>query len=332
MTVNTMIKNVTLVNNAAEATVVTHNGVFHGDETMAIAMLSCCLKNVCIMRTGNPADAKEAAANGAIIVDVGGQYDPEKNFFDHHQWGFSETYEDGTKLSSAGLIWRKYGEEICSAFGCLVGREKEAAEIVERSLVHGIDAGDTGKHLPDGAWSIYNFLGSNNRTYRETNAPDPYAPNACVTDSELFLETCELAYHILWRAVEKACSIVYGRKKVEKVIDDATDAESQILELPSFIEEWKETVIKSDDGADILYGIYEDALRHQWVVAAVPPALDQMNGQRKPLPETWRGKSAAELQEVSGVTDAIFCHIAGFMCTAKSRDGALRLAQLAVEA
>lgn len=326
----TMNTTMALVNNAAEATVVTHDGVFHGDETMAVAMLSCYLREVRVMRTSNPQDIAAAAANGAIIVDVGGQYSPEENFFDHHQRGFSEVHEDGTRFSSAGLIWRRYGKEICSAFGCLEGREAEAAEIVERVLIHGIDAGDTGKHLPDGAWSIYNFLGSNNATYREQSAPDPYAPNAFVSDEELFLETCGLAHHMLWRAVEKACSIVYGRKEVENLVADTIAARSQVLELPSFIEEWKETVIRSE--ADILYGMYEDKLRHQWVVGAVPPALDQMNAQRKPLPEAWRGLSGAALAKATGVQDAVFCHVAGFMCTAKTREGALALAKLAVEA
>jgi len=38
-----------------------------------------------------------------------------------------------------------------------------------------------------------------------------------------------------------------------------------------------------------------------------------------------------ELQKVSGVSDAVFCHRALFMVVAKSRAGAIQLAELALE-
>lgn len=43
-----------------------------------------------------------------ILVDVGGEYDPLRNRFDHHQKGFVETFSPShkTKLSSAGLVYK----------------------------------------------------------------------------------------------------------------------------------------------------------------------------------------------------------------------------------
>lgn len=49
-----------------------------------------------------------------IVVDVGGVYDDAKKRYDHHQRGFMETFspEHKTKLSSAGLIYKHYGQQL----------------------------------------------------------------------------------------------------------------------------------------------------------------------------------------------------------------------------
>lgn len=317
--------------------VVTHDGAFHADEAMAVAILSHCIgkptSRLAVMRASDQEKIQEAASTGAIVVDVGGVYDPDQGRFDHHQRDFSEVRPDGTKYSSAGLVWRQYGTQVFeNTFWCMSGHEEEAAEIVDRILIRGIDAGDNGMYALDGSWSLYNLIGSCNPSFREYHSGDPHLPNSFVSGNELFVEACELASYMLWRACERACSILYGRHEVAKAMNRAIADGSVIMELSVFIEGWKEAVIQNEAGAEILFGVYEDTLRHQWVVMTVPPALDRMSEQRKPLPEAWRGKAAAELQETTGVQDAMFCHVSGFMCAAKSREGALQLAELAAEA
>ncbi len=61
--------NITFVNDAAEATVVTCEGAFHG-EVMAIAILSY-LGGVRIMRANRPQDIIKASEHGAVICAVG---------------------------------------------------------------------------------------------------------------------------------------------------------------------------------------------------------------------------------------------------------------------
>lgn len=318
-----------IVHDAADANVVTHDGIFHGDDIMSIAILSVMMATMRILRTSDPKKIAEAAERGAYIIDVGGVYDPASRQFDHHQRGFSEAREDGTRYSSAGLLWKELGELNCKSFGCLKWKRAEAAEIVDRILIRGIDAADNGQKLPGGGWSLYDFLGANNATRREVSIPGCLLAD-CLTEDAMFLETCDVARHILWRAVEKALSIVFGQHEVEKAVQAAVKGGSQIIEMDGFIDEWRETTIKTKE--DILFGMYEDHLRHQWVVQAIPPSLDAMDAQRKPLPEAWRGLSGAALAKATGVQDAVFCHVAGFMCTAKTREGALALAKLAVEA
>lgn len=42
------------------------------------------------------------------VLDVGGEYDPSRDRFDHHQRGFADVFGHGfnTKLSSAGLVYK----------------------------------------------------------------------------------------------------------------------------------------------------------------------------------------------------------------------------------
>ena len=67
-------------------------------------------KDAEIQRSRDPA----VIAAADIVVDVGGEYDPAKLRFDHHQRGFFQTFtpKHETKLSSAGLIYRHFGKEI----------------------------------------------------------------------------------------------------------------------------------------------------------------------------------------------------------------------------
>ena len=52
---------------------------------------------------------------------------------------------------------------------------------------------------------------------------------------------------------------------------------------------------------------------------------------RKDLPKSWAGLVDEELQKISGVPDAMFCHRGLFVANAKSREGAIKLAQIAVQ-
>ena len=87
--------------------VITHDGLFHADEVMACAILrlaGCCALFEIIR------SRKEAAVAGpeAILVDVGGIYDPQNCRYDHHQKEFSVCRENGIPLASAGLVWRDF--------------------------------------------------------------------------------------------------------------------------------------------------------------------------------------------------------------------------------
>ncbi len=301
------------------ATVVTHPAPHHADEAMAVVILNIVEGNVNVLRTRNPKEIEEAVASHATICDVGGVYDPETNRFDHHQRDFVETREDGTKYSSAGLIWKKYGVAACVRLtGCSLNQAKAASVKVDEMLIKGIDAIDNGQVATnEGTMSISQAISILNPNWDEPNR-DGY-----------FLEACQITETILTRTIMSCVATVRGQDTVEAAIEASEDS---IVILPQFIGGWIETVTRSTNpkAANLLYGVFRN-LQGQWNVQAIPPAGQPM-AQRKPLPEAWRGQSAAALQEITGVEDAVFCHVGGFICGAKTRDGAIKLAHLATKA
>jgi urease accessory protein len=94
------------------ASIVTHSGSFHADESLAVYMLRLLpeYKDAEIIRTRDPS----IIASGTIVVDVGAEYLPEALRFDHHQRGFTETFspQHSIKLSSAGLVYKHFGRQV----------------------------------------------------------------------------------------------------------------------------------------------------------------------------------------------------------------------------
>jgi uncharacterized UPF0160 family protein len=126
---------------------ITHDGSFHADDVFACATLALLLKKkgerFKIIRTRD----EEIIKKGDYAFDVGGIYDAEKNRFDHHQKGGAGKRlassrvegENGIEYSSFGLVWKKFGEEICG--------NKEVADFIEQKIVAPIDASDNGIDL-----------------------------------------------------------------------------------------------------------------------------------------------------------------------------------------
>ena len=88
--------------------IVTHNGHFHTDELMAVAVLLLKFPDAEVVRTRDEKIIKQAD----IAVDVGQIYDPASTRFDHHQPGGARKRENGIPYASFGLVWKEYGVEL----------------------------------------------------------------------------------------------------------------------------------------------------------------------------------------------------------------------------
>ena len=68
----------------------------------------------------------------------------------------------------------------------------------------------------------------------------------------------------------------------------------------------------------------------QWRIQTVPVEPGSFEDKR-PLPKTWAGLSDKELQQVSGIDDAMFCHNGLFIAGAKSFESTMKMAAIALQ-
>ncbi|MBH0052077.1 MULTISPECIES: MYG1 family protein [unclassified Pseudoalteromonas] len=286
----------------SEITVVTHNGNFHADDVFSIAVLKHILPAFKLVRTRDKALIESAD----IVVDVGGEYNPDTGRFDHHQRGGAGERENGTPYSSFGLIWKKYGLTLCND-------NQAVADRVDSGLVSTIDAIDCGyvKGVVEGI-TLSQTISMFNPTWEEESNFD-----AC------FDEAVEFAARMLVRFIASAHGSVNAKEIVAKAIENADDARVIVLEKYT---PWKKTVhILSSDALYMVYPSHSG----QWILQTVPVEPGSFED-KKSLPKAWSGLSDQAFVDETGIDDAVFCHNGLFIAGTKSFESTMKLATMAL--
>jgi uncharacterized UPF0160 family protein len=288
--------------------VATHPGTFHADDVFAIAVLGLVHGPLEIVRTRD--EAQQAACD--VRVDVGGRSDPATGDFDHHQRGGAGERPDGVRLASFGLVWRAYGERVAGS--------AEAAEAIDRRLVQGVDANDTGQEISqpliEGVrpMTVSGVVAAMNPAWDEELTPEE--------EDARFAEAVALATAILRRELAGAAAFARAQRLVRDAIRAAGDP--RVIELDRNMP-WHEAVVTG--APEALFVVYPKA--DGWGMQAVPRELGAF-ANRHDLPAEWAGLSGAELAAVTGVPDAVFCHAARFYVSARTREGIAELARRAL--
>jgi len=287
-----------------DKTIVTHNGNFHADDVFSIAALKCVFPSFKLIRTRDV----ELISKADVVVDVGGEHDPDTDRFDHHQRGGAGERENGIPFSSFGLIWQKYGLEICAG-------NEAVAKAVDTGLVSTIDAIDCGhvEGVSEGI-SLSHTISMFNPTWQEESHFD-----TC------FDEAVDFASRVLQRFIASANGGISAKDIVAKAIENAEDPRVIVLEKYT---PWKRTVHALSEEA--LYMVYPSQTG-QWRIQTVPVEIGSFEN-RKSLPEQWAGLSDNELKEVTGIDDAMFCHNGLFIAGAESFESTMKMASIALEA
>ncbi len=297
---------------------VTHNGKFHCDEVLAYVVL-CAARGFAapgidhrLVRTRDAA----LIAQGDIVWDVGTVFDEAASRFDHHQRG-APARPDGTPFSAAGLIWRVYGERAVAAMlpPEAAAFAPEIAADLDESIVRRVDLVDNGLVRAPDPLNFTALIGDLNPQWDEVQ-------DAASLDAA-FLRAAALARGVLERRVNALRARFCAEAHV--LAAHRAGADARILTLERGMP-WKAAAFAHK--LPVIYCV-SPVPSGNWVVEAMPPEPGSF-AQKMPLPENWAGLENEALAAASGVPDAVFVQLRRFMGAARSREGALALARLAL--
>lgn len=293
--------------------IVTHNAKFHTDDVFAIATLLILYPDAEVIRTRDEKLVKTAD----IVVDVGQVYDATNNRFDHHQAGGAGKRGNGIQYASFGLVWKKFGEKVSGS--------REVAEKIDGAIAQLVDAADNGQDvistkIPElFPFTINSVVDQYRATWKEEE-----------NWNERFMEAVRWAQTVIKREIKIVTDMLEGAKIVETLYKDSAD--KRIFVVDEKYDFGRETVMNTlVKFPEPIYAVLYRGDTRSWQVLAIKknPATFES---RKALPEAWRAKMDTELEVASGVSEALFCHRSGFMCTTKSKEGAIKLAEIALNA
>ncbi len=290
--------------------IVTHSGNYHADDIFAVAVLLFVYPNSEVIRSRD----EQIISSADIVVDVGSIYDPTKMRFDHHQIGGALTRENTIPYASFGLVWKEYGEKLAGS--------KEVADEIEQKLILPIDATDNAVSV-----SVPVFDNIN-----EYTIGDFFSSFKTIKDTEpelqtTFMNMVALAQGVLTREINKSKVHAEERKIVEKVYSETQD--KRIIDLTSFnigFSSYGKVLVKHNEP---IYVIHPHDVR--FAVRALPLDMNTFEN-KKPFPESWRGKTGTEFEEASGVKGSFFAHKSGYLVVAVTKEAAIELANKSLNA
>lgn len=297
---------------------VTHSGGFHADELLSSVILTRLFPEAKIVRSRAP----EWITPGSdrIIYDVGGAYDAEKQIFDHHQRG-APLREDEAPYSSFGLIWKHYGRDYLAAMNVPEAHVDALHASFDKSFVLPIDLMDNGALSPKSAGPLAGLTLS---SLLETLKPT-FDEKKEGADDRAFHSALSIARAFVEAGIGQRAAKLRAETLVLEAIEKT--GEGRILELPMGMP-FRPAIIKA--GADHLLFVVHPRDGKDWCVTGIRRADDGFE-LRADLPKSWAGLTNGELEAVSGVKGATFCHNGRFIAAATSREAALLMGEIAVK-
>lgn len=282
-------------------TVGIHDGGFHADEVTACALLFLfkLIKKEQIIRTRDP----NLLACCEYVCDVGGVYSPQEKKFDHHQASYLGP------LSSAGMVL-KYLLEI---------KKIDLAEydLFNNALIFGVDAHDNGKDLVTPGVSTYSHIIAH------------FLPIQYESSDELLQQGFEKAFDFAFHYLEKLLERFHYIRSFKAIVQEKMASLDQVLIFEQNIP-WMDSFFALGGKKHPALFVIMPSGNH-WKLRAIPPTPEEKMDVRKPLPLKWAGLLEKDLQKITGIEGAIFCHKGRFFSLWNSKQDALIALKLALE-
>ncbi|MCJ1283402.1 hypothetical protein MMC26_002730 [Xylographa opegraphella] len=342
----------------------THNGHFHADEALAVYLLRLLPTYTpsSLLRTRDPA----LLSTCHTVVDVGGEYSPSTNRYDHHQRTFSTTFPNhSTKLSSAGLVYMHFGKPIIASRTALPADSPEVDLLYEKlytEFVEALDANDNGisaydpadtvnlkKRFHDGGVTLGSLVNDLNHEWNDdplheqppghgdgTSFVKGTGPEQAQADEDArFLKASSLMGTTFLRKLSYYhLAWLPARKHVQTAHRNrfSNDPSGAIMVLDGGGVPWKDHLYafetENADAPKVLYVLYPEGPNEgaKWRVQCVSVTKDSFES-RKPLKEEWRGVRDSELSGKSGIDGCVFVHASGFIGGNLTKAGAMDMAK-----
>lgn len=302
----------TTVTTSTAKTVITHNGLFHADETFGTAFLSLLLgSEVRVVRTRNPAQIEQAY----VALDVGGVYDNAKLRYDHHQRDFLDVHEGTSiKLAACGLIWRHFGTCLITKLHPELDIEqvKSLWQSVDEAICRPVDLQDNGQGTfkVDGAEAQALTVSMMVAAF---NQQDIYSP----AQDEAFMRVVEILKEYILNFLRSEANKLQILKEAEEAVK--AQLGSRVLVLDKFLP-YREAVLKANaEGGQ--FDLVTYPANGQWNIQTVPvdDSTENFYSQRVSLSQRLWGLTGPDASKESlGGSALVFCHKTGFLAAVKA--------------
>ena len=303
----------------------THDGVFHCDEVLSCVMLRLLprYRDAAILRTRDQASLDECA----VVVDVGGEFDPARRRYDHHMVDFSMTMKElsegtinaKTIVSSAGLVFWFYGKEVISEVLQLgQGDSSDHLEYVFDQLywqlIREIDAHDNhqieNNIVKTGIASRVAYLRPSWDDQNQDFKAAFYRAYAMVNEELLFTLkrlSCD------WRAKQML------KKKVQNRLEDHPSGKVIIL------DKWIKWTPFRKVLKEVKFVVVYDEENRRYSCTCNTQKYDGAKGMK--FPKAWWGLSGQKLEDVSGVEGSNCVHVIkdGRKCWGESKEVIIKM-------
>ena len=296
--------------------VCTHDGVFHTDELMAVAILKLYIEfNKCtleIVRSRN-----DVSMDSADLVFDEGMMN-EGKYFDHHQPLDEYHNDDNVPLASAGLVWKDLGYHLIKH----VIRHMEFENIddtavlsiwnkIDTKLITPIDAADNGVNL---------YKDYKNRPVDLSTVITMFNHYQSDIQNKQFYKALKLMCSILHNFIISMIKQIYGEKQLLDLINTSENKYNNICIIPKYINNWKDIVNEHFDQFEkfklLLYPSdteIDDRGEQTWRITSFPKYKHDGFSIRCPAPLEWLSLKGDELKRISKHNCLTFVHKNGFM-------------------
>jgi len=283
-------------------TVVVHDGVFHADDVLCVALINIIAKknvnSVEVIRTRD----QDRIDNADIACDVG------LGEFDHHQTE-KEFYENGIMYAACGKVARALAADPeITAFG------QEELEMLLVKALYAVQAFDNGQDGVPSYPNPFSFVG----TFNTLNS-----------SGGVYGSRQDAAFDDCLRMAEMVLVNILGQIKEEIsdrniIAEGIANRKNRIAVFTAYCRGWQNMLVDYNDSHidDEIVVVVFPGRENQWNIQVVPKTKDIYNH------EAW--VSVPEM--VVDIPGLVFRHTGAFMAAFETKEAALKAANLTATA